>query len=384
MGRHKAGARVTGPYFDSTHKDYVLHVYLDGEEKPQKPRFATEADAEQYAEGVRRGLVARARLTVDEAITEFAATITGTTSDWGARVPYDLRRLLQPLLRRPVTALTPRAVAQAYEALTARPAQHRAWRSGETRQLGRRLSADYHRKALRTAKRFGAWLADPTRQYLIINPFTEVKGTGALRAGKPQLTTDEARVWYACALGRAQAGDVAALAALTVLLLGCRPSEVLRRNVRDLDAVGTVLQIFTGKNKRAQRRPKIPQVLQPLLLKQAAGKFPLDLLFPGDGAEGRHAQNWMINNVRRICRAAGVPDTICAYSLRGMWTSLYVDSRDLATEEVAAHLARAAAQVGHRPAVTERHYVAPGVLSDAREREQDARQDRLLEVLKGS
>ena len=70
------------------------------------------------------------------------------------------------------------------------------------------------------------------------------------------------------------------------------------------------------------------------------------MLFPG---KSRH---WVGYHVRRLCRLAGVP-VISPHGLRRTHSS--ISAREVSIEHVAAALGHAS------PAVTRRHYVAPGV-----------------------
>ena len=54
-------------------------------------------------------------------------------------------------------------------------------------------------------------------------------------------------------------GDKAAVALLLQLVLGLRLSEILSRQVRDIDDGGRVLWIPDGKTKNARRRLSVPE-----------------------------------------------------------------------------------------------------------------------------
>lgn len=113
-------------------------------------------------------------------------------------------------------------------------------------------------------------------------------------------------------------------------------------------------------NTEAGRRTlEVPDVLRPLLVKQAA---------ECSGRLSPHGRSWVLQNVKRLCRLAGVPE-ISAHGLRGMHATLATRAGSTAHE-----VARA---LGHTsPAVTQRHYIEVGA-ADLATRE------RVLRVLDG-
>lgn len=162
-----------------------------------------------------------------------------------------------------------------------------------------------------------------------------------------------------------------ALAALTALLLGLRASEVLHLRVRDLDCGGTKLWVaasdsYGGKTANARRDVEVPNVLQPRLLKVAAGQAPDAYLF-GTGSTGKpRCRQVLYCAVHRVCDAAGVPK-VCPHSLRGLWATAGVRS-GAASHAVAATLGHGSFEV------TAKHYVQPGTL-------ESSRTSRLVELL---
>lgn len=96
------------------------------------------------------------------------------------------------------------------------------------------------------AKLFFRWVVE--RGYLRTSPFEKVKAVGKAHAGKLQLRIDEARKLTQVLVQAGQAGEEGAIAAFCQLVLGLRTSEVLERQVRDLDDDGYVLWIPSGKN----------------------------------------------------------------------------------------------------------------------------------------
>ncbi len=130
--------------------------------------------------------------------------------------------------------------------------------------------------------------------------------------------------FFASCLEFDEKGDKMALASVVPLYLGLRASEVLKRQVRDVDAGGSLLWIDGGKTKNARRHLKIEaRALQERLLVLTQGRHP------------------------------------CPHSFRGLWATLSVESR-AASSAVAASL-------GHGSfAMTARHYAQPEAVANAR------------------
>ena len=90
-------------------------------------------------------------------------------------------------------------------------------------------------------------------------PCVKACPTGALDhgltdIGKPQLRLDEVRQLVGLLQREASAGDEGASALLLQLVFGVRSSEILSRQIRDLDNGGRVLWIPGGKTVNARRR----------------------------------------------------------------------------------------------------------------------------------
>jgi integrase len=187
---------------------------------------------------------------------------------------------------------------------------------------GALLSVDTHRNALAETKTFLNWCG--TKGYLKTNGLMTVKGTGKRRYGKPQLYIDEARAWSATALNLAAMGDgdevkEGALKALMALHLGLRVSEILLRQVRDVDDRGGMLWIPDSKTAAGRRRVEVPGFLRPLLLQMAEGRPGSEFLFKYRTVSV--VRNW----VKRICIKAGVPK-VSAHAMRGLHGTLAVDA----------------------------------------------------------
>lgn len=221
-------------------------------------------------------------------------------------------------------------------------------------------SADYHRNTLIEARSFLRWTAE--RGWLRTNPLDGCKGVGKRRKGKAQLTRDEARAFSVAAEQLATAGDMGALGAWMLLLLGVRQSEVWLRRVRDVDESGTLLRISGAKTERGNRLVEIPAVLRSHLDALTTERDGDALLF------GAHTKSWLRCAVARVCKAAGVP-RVTPHGLRGTHASLSV------VGGATAHLV--AAQLGHESVTTTLgHYAAPDAT-------QAATQGRALAVIEG-
>jgi integrase len=220
---------------------------------------------------------------------------------------------------------------------------------------------------------------DKSRRWIKANPLAEVKGQGKRRHGKPQLRPDEGLAWRDAALKLAEDGDAGALAALLLLDGGMRSGEVVTRRVRDLvqgalwvvvddddlPTEGQGREAWTPKTERS-RRPvgPLPEDLRVLLMAQAEGKPSTAYLFPGtrrrrkDGTKGGpHDTGWLDDQVKRVCRAAGVPER-CAHSMRGLRTTL-----DLLAGRLLADVAADRGHEDERTTLTS--YAAPGAAAAA-------------------
>jgi integrase len=218
-------------------------------------------------------------------------------------------------------------------------------------------SVDYHRAALSRAKGLLAWCID--QGWCAENALAKVKGVGKKKKGKMQLTGDEVMKWIAVCLAKASRRDSlssvrqsdAAVALMTLLLLALRQSDVLKRNVRDVDLGATVLRVTGGKTQKSNRPRHIPPLLRPFLLAITANRAGNELLF------GPRTNDWLRTAQRKICQEAGVP-YVCPHGLKGTMGSLMAE-RGEAIDRIANHLSH------ENPYVTERHYLAPGIIDGA-------------------
>jgi integrase len=310
--------------------------------------FATEAAAEA---GYAAATDAAQGVTVKAAMEQYLAECKArglaetTLSNYEDR----LQCLLGPVLGRPVRSVLSRA-AELYAATWA----------------GR--SADTHRHGLVVGRLWGRWCVK--HGLLRVNPFAEVEMVGrkVVGADKSRLTVDEGRKLEAWCL--AHPTDQGAILTLGYLYLGSRASELVRRDVRDLDDSGRLLWIRKTKSEAGRRRLKIPDELRALLLALAAGRASDAPLFTGRG--GRQWSRYSARReVLRVLKAAGVP-VLPPQALRRTQSTLATEAGETALA-VARHLGHA---TGEAPAVTGRSYVG-------RDAATEAKQERGLVLLRG-
>ncbi len=260
-----------------------------------------------------------------------------------------LALLLGPVGARPLRAVAARG-AELYTAA----------------QVGR--AADTHRNALAMGRMWGRWCVK--QRWLRADPFADVDPVGRKTVGadKSRLTLDESRQLQAYC--HAHAGDdPGAVLTLAYLLLGPRASEMVGRVIRDLDDGGRLLWIGKTKTRAGRRRLLVPPELVPLLLQLAAGR-------PGDAwlfvhpdrriKRGRSAAGapWSrsvaYGHVRRVCKAAGVPE-LPPQALRRTQATLAMGAGATGLQ-VAIQLGH---EVGGAPAVTESAYIGRDAVRDA-------------------
>lgn len=339
------GERIHGPYRHGARWRCIL-VGADGTRRRRS--FATRKAAETYAAA---GRDAAQGTTVRQAIDAFLedrrarGCATSTVDSYEDR----LVMLLGPVAARSIRAVTSRG-AELYA------------------QAQRGRAPDTHRNALAVGRTWARWCVK--RRWLRADPFADVEPVGARTYGadKARLTLDESRQLQAYCHAHAGADPGAALT-LAYLLLGPRASELVRRDVRDLDDSGRLLWIGATKTKAGRRRLIVPAELVPLLLAAAGGRPGDEPLFVhperriprGRSAGGdRWSRRVAYDHVRRVCTAAGVP-TLPPQALRRTQSTLATDAGEtgLAVARQLGHAVDAA------PAVTGRAYVGRDAASDA-------------------
>lgn len=332
----------------------VSGIYQEGERFrvvafcPERRSFwcSTRAEADAIAERLTQMFRAQTTRTVGQAVDEYLEY----RCQQGQRSVSlrNLRYKLLPFLpaEQMLHTITAEVAAELYQAETQR-----------TTRYQRPMAAASHRASLKYARALFRWLVED-RKYLQANPFEHVKPIGRVNTGKHQLRLDEARKLHAWLLKQAE-HDERATAVLTQLILGLRSAEVLRRQVRDVDDRGRLFCIEHGKTKNARRWLEIQSpALQALLAKQAHGRGPEELLF-GSGRATPHEAPTLWKWLRGFCEAAGVP-LVCPHSLRGLHSTLAL--------EYGATSGLVAAALGHGSfAVTQRHYVRPGTMTQLKQ-----------------
>jgi integrase len=342
--RRVEGVRIYGPY---KHRDRWRCHLTDRNGKVRYRSFATRTAAERYVAAARDEAQGR---TVRQGVSAFIESLANR-----GRAPLTMRAAedrLWLLLGLPANA--------------ERPLRWVLGRGAELYQAAQVGKApDTHRNALSQGKAWGVWCV--RQAWLRDNPFAEVEPVGRKRRGaeKPALRIDEAR--KLAAKCNEHPTDQAAVAVLATLLLGVRASELVNRNVRDLDDGGRLLWISASKTEAGRRMLRVPESLQPLLLQVAGSRPGNEPLFRElDGK--RPTRSWLAYHTRRLCDLAGVP-VLNPHALRRTHATLATNAG--ATGDLVA------AQLGHTsPAITHAAYVQPDAA-------RAAQGDRALRVIAG-
>lgn len=316
--------------------------------------------AELYAEADKALAQAEAlegqRFTVSEVMAQYECYMRFEKQNkWNSvkTALFRMRALLRPVWDEHIATITVQRAREVYQA-----------------RVSTGVSAATHRAELRDVRTMWRWLHG--KGWVITNPWGQVAPVGRVRRGKEQLRGYEARQLSEVALCQAQGMDMGderwaesrqegALAVLCALFLGMRAGEVVALTVRDV-ADGEVY-IARGKTENATRRLWVPEPLWSLLHRRALAvkRAGRDRLF-------EHRREWVRDNTKRLCRAAGVPE-VCAHSLRGLHATLATEA-GIAAQAVAA-------QLGHAtPAITQAHYTRPEATTAASQR-------AVLRVLQG-
>ena len=328
--------KIFGPY---KRGDGWRCLLGNGRKRSPLPTRKTEAEALRFAELALRHLRAETPPTIPEVLESYQAHLELTNRPRAVTTAMFRLKSLLPDPSGSLRSLTPAKCQSRYM------------------DLVKRQKPDTHRNALAVAKSFGRWLVE--KEHVRVSPFEAIKPLGQRSRGKEQLTNDETKRWSDVALRDALGGSDGALAAYMTLVLGMRAGEVVVRTVRDVDDGGTRLRIRKAKTRKGDRDVKLPPVLQELISRRCVGRKPDALLFPTedeDGDEVPHLVGWVRDNVRRICRLAGVP-LVCAHSMRGKHADLSV-SAGMSPDVVAS-------SIGHESAVmTMRSYAKPETLHE--------------------
>lgn len=226
-------------------------------------------------------------------------------------------------------------------------------------------SADTHQAELALAKQVGELCVK--RRWLKANPFAAVEPVGRKTHGstKPRLRVDESRKLREYCL--AAPSDQRRVITLAYLLLGARASELVKRDVRDLDDDGRLLWINRTKTVKGTRRLAIPPELREMLLVLADGKKPTDPIFTKDDGS-RATRRWAAYHVPAVCAEAKVP-ALSPQAMRRTHSDL-ADEAGVSAVHIAAHLGQTS------PVVTERSYRDRNTVTAAK-------QERALKIIAG-
>lgn len=340
--------RVYGPY---KHRDrwrvHVVFVDDRGTRKTRRKSFATWDAANAYINGARDEAQGT---TVKDAVTALLDEMRAAGLSAGTITTNEFR--LRHFFNLPTNDARP-----------VRWLQHRGVELYRAAAVGN--SPDTHHAELALAKRVGDLAVG--RRWLRANPFENVTVIGRKNHGrnKKRLRVDESRkLWDWCL---EHANEQRAVLTLCYLVLGARASELVKRNVRDLDDDGRLLWIEDTKTEAGTRRLSIPDPVRSLLIDLARGRAPDAPLFVGD-RKPRMSRFAARHQVLACCKAAKVP-VLPPQALRRTQSDIATDAGETG-EAVARHL-------GHTSqVVTDRSY---------RDRQvtQDAQQERAFKVIAG-
>lgn len=230
-------------------------------------------------------------------------------------------------------------------------------------QVGR--SADTHQAELALAKQVGSLAVK--RRWLRANPFAEVESVGRKKHGstKSRHRVDESRKLLEYCLGLG--ADQHAIITMAYLLLGSRASELVKRDVRDIDDRGSLLWISRTKTLAGNRKLLIPEELRVPLLELVKGRKSSDPIFTKEDGT-RATRYWAYHHVRRICADAKVT-VLSPQGLRRTQSDLATEAGETAMA-IARHLGQASS------VVTDRSYRDRNVVKAAQ-------QQRAFRVLAG-
>jgi len=340
----RGGERVLGPYAE---RAGWRVVEIDAADRRTPRIFETEAKAERYIE------LLLAELSHEDHTTEAAKNAyrvhlksKGNKQDSVRQTCWAIGCFFRSSVS--LAILSEERCIKLYDDLRVRPMKN-----------DQPLSVDSHRGVLAQVKTFLNWCVE--EGWLKKNPAAGISGIGKRRPrGKSlgkrgnELRIKQTRAWCEMALFRAHRGDQAAVAALVALLLGMRASEITSMRVSDLDEdteAGDLLWIPDAKTPAGRRTLEVPHVLRAHLLACAEGKSADQYVFEAEDGKP-HWRDWILKNVRRICRLAGVPE-VTAHYMRGQLATITAE-RGLAGHAIAATL-------GHAdPRTTMHAYAAPG------------------------
>lgn len=357
--------KVTGPYAHGNKWRVLIDRGVVGAGGQRFYRsFAARSDADAFVAGARDQAQGR---TVADAVEAWLKVKSDREREASTIASAEDRvsLLLAGMMQRPLRSIIGKG-AELYAVAQVYPDSHR--------RAGERRAADTHRNALLVAREFGAFCVK--QRWLKSNPFADVEPVGRKVVGKDKLrlSIDESRTLYRWC--REHTDDQGAVLTLGYLLLGGRASELVDRNVGDLDDNGAIIWIGKTKTEAGRRALVLPEEYRPLMVGLAGDRDRSEPLFVSVESRkfpaGRRWSRYVAYyEVKRCCAAAGVT-VVSPQGLRRTQATLATH-----VGETAVAVAR---QLGHEvagaPAVTARAYVARGA-------GENAQVERSLRVIAG-
>lgn len=195
------------------------------------------------------------------------------------------------------------------------------------------------------------------------DPLADIEIEGKKKRGKKKLHIDEARRFLEHVMQYPE--DPLAMACAGLVYTGCRADELMRAQVRDLDADGTLLWVEESKTDEGRRGVEVAEIFQPYLQALAKGRAPEEYLFAFKPErvrrrckdERKSRRDALLHRTKAVCKAIGVP-VVCSQSMRGLHASLA--RRCGCTGDV---VAKALGQKSF--SVTKRHYLDKGIEENA-------------------
>lgn len=244
-----------------------------------------------------------------------------------------------------------------------KPAQVKMWiQRGEPKEISP-PTGDTLLNTMGDVRRFLKWCVQ--QKMLAVNPlanWTPPEGVTRNPGGKGrvQLSVDNLVVWQAKCAELAELGDVGAAAAWLSLHLGLRERQLLNRTCGDVDAGGVIFRALTyAKTSRSAQLHEISDDrLVDVMASLKVGRPDTAPLW-GEETPGK---GWLTRNIRRVCRAAGVPEFTHAHGMRG--ASATLGEMSLETLE------RIQKRLGHRQGdtITRRRYAAAEAIARRRQK----------------
>jgi len=336
MGRRKMeGVRVYGPHRHG--RRWRVTICQDGERNVKS--FITEIEATQAISELRK--LATGRIPIGEALRRYETYM---------RLKGNKEKSIELVMHHLRAWLDDGIMIEEFDKMRF---------ENIYKQRCKEKAVATHQRELGDMKTFFRWMEK--EKLVRHSPVAEIKATGRCNRGKPQLRRAEAQSFVAVATELAKNGDRAALALLTILMLGLRASELLNRTVRDVDIAndGVLFWIEDGKTNNAVRQLSVPPLLASLLINYVQGKEKDEKLFS-------YTRTWLLYHCGRICKLAGVP-VVPTHGLRGTWATLAVEL-GISSHAIARSLGHSSFEI------TRQHYVAPGT-------EERIRTKRVLELV---